>query len=258
MYLDLSGKWALVGGSSKGIGLAVAQELSRLGASVILTGRDETALMAAKATLAGPNETVVVDFQSNSSIDKLLAGITEKGRTINILVNNAGGPPSGSFMESRADAMIQALNTHLFAMDQMSRALAPGMRSSGYGRIVNIVSVTARVPLKNMILSNTVRGAVLNWSKTVSLELAPYGITVNNILPGYTRTQRAIDLWQSLSKNQGCSPEDIEKNWKSQVPMGRLAEPEEIANVVAFLCSPAASFVTGISMPVDGGWTPSV
>lgn len=258
MDLNLHGKRALVCGSSRGIGFAVAKKLSDLGASVILSGRNIETLKQAQCSIDGETEIAQVDLSSTSSRKDLLNWLLAKNLEIDILVNNAGGPPSGDFMSSAPSGIQSALDAHLFAMDELSRVLLPGMINRNFGRIVNIVSVTARIPLANMIISNTVRGAVLNWSKTVSNEVAAHGVTVNNVLPGYTRTERILELSQSLAAQTNSTPTDIEETWVRQIPMKRLGQPVEIANAVAFLCSPAASYITGTSIPVDGGWTPSV
>lgn len=258
MNLDLRGKRALVGGSTQGIGRAVAQELAGLGADVVLLARNRESLEKAcqelPVTAGQHHDFIVADF---SDPESLKAAVTSyvKNQPIHILVNNTGGPPSGPITDASNEAFLQAFNNHLICNQVLATAVFPGMHTSGYGRIINIISTSVKLPLKNLGVSNTVRAAVANWSKTWANEVAKYGITVNNVLPGATDTQRLRTLIANKADKTGVAQGEVEHEMMEEVPMGRFAQPGEIANAVAFLASPAAAYISGINLPVDGGRT---
>lgn len=259
MNLDLTGKTAMVCGSTQGIGKASAIELALLGANCILVARNEEALKEAIKDLdvskGQKHQFLAVDFQSPKILkDKVESHVATHGN-VHILVNNTGGPPSGLIQNAKVDEFIQAFNNHLVCNHILVQALIEGMKKEQYGRIINIISTSVKMPLKGLGVSNTIRAAVANWSKTLSNEVASYGITVNNVLPGATLTGRLNTIIENKSKNTGESLNEIKNEMESEIPLGRFAEPSEIANAVAFLASPAASYITGINVPVDGGRT---
>ncbi|MCW3083209.1 MAG: Short-chain dehydrogenase [Bacteroidetes bacterium] len=259
MNLDLSGKTALVCGSTQGIGKASAAELASLGANVILVARNEDALKEALKDLdiskGQKHDFLAVDFQTPTILKEKVENFIATHGAIHILVNNTGGPPSGLIQNAKVDEFLQAFNNHLVCNHILVQALLQGMKDEKYGRIVNIISTSVKIPLKNLGVSNTIRAAVANWSKTLANEVASYGITVNNVLPGATLTGRLTAIIENKSKNTGESLNEIKNEMESEIPLGRFAEPSEIANAVAFLASPAASYITGINVPVDGGRT---
>jgi len=259
MNLDLKGKNALVCGSSRGIGKATAIELALLGANVTLLSRTEETLLKAKSELdtsKGQAHAIQVadlgDFEDYKTRVKALC----TDREFHILVNNTGGPPSGAVESAEADAFLAAFQQHLLANQFLMQCVLPSMKKAGFGRIVNIVSTSVREPINNLGVSNTIRGAVGNWSKTLANEIGKYGITVNNVLPGYTNTGRLAEIIDARSKN-GKSSEEVIKGMQANVPAGRFAEPSEIASAVAFLASPAAGYINGTNITVDGGRTKS-
>jgi len=259
MNLDLTGKTAMVCGSTQGIGKASAIELALLGANCILVARNEETLKETIKDLdvskGQKHQFLAVDFQSPKILkDKVDSHVATHGN-VHILVNNTGGPPSGLIQNAKVDEFIQAFNNHLVCNHILVQALIEGMKKEQYGRIINIISTSVKMPLKNLGVSNTIRAAVANWSKTLSNEVASYGITVNNVLPGATLTGRLNAIIENKSKNTGESLNEIKNEMESEIPLGRFAEPSEIANAVAFLASPAASYITGINVPVDGGRT---
>lgn len=259
MNLDLSGKHALVCGSSQGIGKASAVELASLGADVTLLARNESALARVRDELpANPGQAhsiLVADFSNADSVQRTIAAWVAEADGADILINNTGGPPGGPALDADANEYIRAFSMHLVCNQILVRALAPGMKQRGWGRIVNIISTSVKAPIAGLGVSNTVRGAVASWAKTIATELAPFNITVNNILPGFTSTGRLESLIGAKAEKAGVSPEDMAGAMRGGVPMGRFAEPGEIAAAAAFLCSPAASYITGISLAVDGGRT---
>ncbi len=262
MNLDLTGKSALVCGSTQGIGLATAQELSALGARVTLIARNEEKLKEAVKTLS-TNESqshdyLVADFNFPDKLKAVIDAYLEKGNAFNILVNNSGGPAGGQAISADIDEFRIAFNQHLICNQVLAQALTPGMKTLGYGRIVNVISTSVKIPLNGLGVSNTVRGAVANWSKTLANELGQFNITVNNVLPGATNTVRLSSIIENKAKKTGNSESQVLETMKNQVPMKRVAEPEEVANAIAFLSSPAASYINGINVPVDGGRTGSL
>lgn len=254
---DLSGKHALVCGSSSGIGKACAEELARRGASVTLVARSERSLQAVHGSLAPPegrpHAVVVADFEDPQAVEKVVERHLLAAGTVHILVNNTGGPPSGAVMDTDPQAFQRAFSMHLVCNQVLARLVVPGMKKADFGRIVNIVSISVREPIPGLGISNTVRAAVANWAKTLAGELAPHGITVNNVLPGYTDTPRLRALIHERSHATGVPEAEIAHRMVAEVPAGRFARPEEIAAAVGFLASPAASYITGVSLAVDGG-----
>lgn len=261
MNLSLKGKTALVCGSTQGIGKASAIELALLGASCVLLARDEKKLAEAVKDLdvsAGQkHHYIAADFQHPHQVKEKTEAYT-KANTIHILVNNTGGPDSGPIVKADIEEFRIAFNNHLICNHILMQAVLEGMKKEKYGRIINIISTSVKIPLKNLGVSNTIRAAVANWSKTLAGEVAPFGITVNNVLPGATGTQRLETLMKNKSAKTGTGIAEIQKDIISEIPMGRVAEPSEIAAAVAFLASPAASYITGINVPVDGGRTGSL
>lgn len=258
--MDLIDKRALVCGSTQGIGLASAVALAGSGTSVILVARDPERLEAARASLPSSapgqkHETIAADFADPEGVRAAVAQWIEERGPIQILVNNTGGPPGGPIAGATPDQFLAALRSHLVANHLLAQALIPGMQASGYGRIVNIVSTSVKQPIPGLGVSNTTRGAVASWAKTLAGEVAQFGITVNNVLPGSTKTGRLDSIVEGRARATGVPRESIEAAMKAEIPMGRFGTPEEIAAAVLFLASPAASYITGVSLAVDGGRT---
>lgn len=259
MELSLKGKTALICGGSQGIGLATAVELATLGATCILLSRSKQRLKAAVETLPVAHYQehyyMVADFRDTMQVESAIAEATGKG-IIHILVNNTGGPPAGPIMEATTHAFTDTFQQHLVCNHILTQALIPGMTTAGYGRIINIISTSVKAPLKNLGVSNTIRWAVAAWAKTMAGELAPYGITVNNILPGATSTARLKSIMEKTAAAQQTSVSAVEQEMLKEIPMKRFGEAREIAAAAAFLASPAASYITGTNLCVDGGRTP--
>ena len=251
----------LVCGASRGIGRATAITLAKAGASVIALARNgeklELLLDQLNTISYGIHSTYIVDLENPEGIDSALDEIDSKHGPIHVLINNSGGPPSGPLLGVNSEDFIQYFQRHLFASHKLVKRLLPGMEEDGYGRIINVISTSVREPIMNIGLSNTVRGAMASWSKSLSMELPPF-VTINNILPGFTETDRLSELSESLAKSKGVTPDDIRKNWISQVPAKRLAKPEETAAAISFLASPAAGYIRGVSLAVDGGRMKSI
>lgn len=261
MDLDLTGRHALVCGSSDGIGRAAAHELALLGADVTVLARRGDVLQAVVAALPSRGRQthgwIAADLAAH---DHLLAEVGARiaQRPVQILVNNSGGPPGGPIASATPSAFLDAFQRHLVANQLLAQAVAPGMRAAGWGRIVNVVSTSIREPIAGLGVSNTIRGAVASWAKTLSRELAGDNITVNNVLPGYTRTARIDEAVRNRVAATGRSTDEVLDAMRAQIPLGRIAEPAEIAAAIAFLCSPAAGYITGTSLPVDGGRMASI
>lgn len=261
MNLSLLHKTALIGGGSQGIGLATARELALLGANCILLARHEDALTTALAGLdiaqRQQHRSYCVDLFDTDGLRHLAANIAEAG-PVHILINNSGGPSGGPIEEASTLAFEATFRQHLISAQVLVQALLPGMKAAGYGRIIQIISTSVKTPLHNLGVSNTIRAAVASWAKTLSNEVAHWGITVNNVLPGATTTGRLSSLIEKGAAQRGLSIEDVENEWKQTIPARRFGAPEEIAAVAAFLATPAAAYVNGTSIPVDGGRTPVV
>lgn len=262
MDLDLDGRHALVCGASQGIGRACAMELAQLGANVTLLARREEVLRAFADELPRTHPAQKHGFISADGGDtgRLRAQVEAlvAGAPVQILVNNSGGPPPGPVLGAAPDAFLDAYRKHLLANHVLAEVVIPGMRAAGYGRIVNIISTSVKEPIAGLGVSNATRWAVASWAKTLATELAPFGITVNNVLPGSTRTPRIEQIVATRAQNTGASVEDTQHAMEAEVPMRRFADPAEIAAAVAFLASPAAGYITGINLPVDGGRTRSL
>jgi 3-oxoacyl-[acyl-carrier protein] reductase len=259
MNLDLTGKTAVVCGATQGIGFATATQLAKQGASLILIARSEERLKQAITQLENPEKHsyAVADFSHPQSVKEAIQKVTAE-HTINILVNNTGGPNPGKAIDADIEEFRQAFNAHLICNQILAQAVVEGMKTSGYGRIVNVISTSVKQPLPNLGVSNTIRGAVANWSKTLASELGAFGITVNNVLPGATSTGRLEQIMNNKAAKTGHTAEEVKHEMENEVPLKRLAKPEEIANAISFLCSPAAAYINGINLPVDGGRTLSL
>jgi len=261
MDLNLSGKHALVCGGSEGIGRAAAIELAQLGADVTLLARREEALRDAAAGLPATatqrHGWLVADVSDTPALGAAAAACVAD-RPVHILVNNTGGPPGGAAHAAAVEAYLDAFNKHLVANQILLQAVLPGMRAARWGRIVNVISTSVYEPIPNLGVSNTVRGAVASWAKTLSRELGADGITINNVLPGYTRTRRLDQILSDRSAATGKSQDDIAAGMLASVPVGRFADAGEIGGVIAFLCTPAAAYVNGQSIAVDGGRMQSI
>ena len=262
MLHDLTNKTALVGGSTQGIGWAVALKLAERGARVVLLARNEDRLRAAAAELPTPAQQqhayLVADYAQPDQVAAAVNAFLVAGNTVHILVNNTGGPAAGPILDAQPDAFLAAFQQHLINNQRLAQAVVPGMRASEYGRIVNIISTSVKVPLLGLGVSNTVRAAVGNWSKTLANELAADGITVNNVLPGATQTERLTAIIDGRAARTGRTSAEVSQEMIDEVPMRRFAQPAEIAAAVAFLASPDAAYITGINIPVDGGRTPNL
>ncbi len=254
----LTGKVALVAASSQGLGLAVAKELGTEGADIVICARGIDTLEKARNEVATETGAKVIavpaDLSSSVGVQTVVdAALKEFGR-VDILVTNSGGPPAGPFESLDAEAWDKAIRNNLDSVVNLIRGVLPGMKERRWGRIVNITSIAVKQPVENLILSNSVRAAVTGLAKTLANEVGVFGITVNNVMPGYTRTKRLVELAGKLAEQKGCTVEEAAAVWESEIPLGRLGEPEEFAAVVAFLASERARYVTGTSIPVDGGW----
>ena len=257
MNLDLTGKHALVCGGSQGIGRAAAIELAQLGADVTLLARSRDALDTAVAALpkvhaAQTHATIAADMGDHATL-RAKVEASANAHPVHILVNNTGGPPGGPVHGAGADEFLVAFNQHVIAAQTLLQAVLPGMKATGYGRIVNVISTSVKEPIRNLGVSNTIRGATASWAKTLAGELGAFGITVNNVLPGYTQTQRLEQILAERTRATGKSSAEIEQAMLATVPAGRFAKPAEIAAAIAFLASPAAAYINGINVPVDGG-----
>ena len=244
--INLDGKRALVCGGTSGIGKAAAISLSECGAEVVILSRS-----------ASGENTLTCDLEDLDSLTISVTKEIEKNGNFEILINNSGGPPSGPLIDATPHDFEKAFRRHVLASQTLVQLILPGMKTANYGRIINIISTSVKEPIPGLGVSNTIRGAMASWSKTMSKELPP-SITINNVLPGFTNTERLTELKKTLSEQKGISQEEVENAWLLTVPEGRLADPAELGKVVAFLSSPAASFVRGTSIPVDGGRTGSI
>ncbi len=261
MNLSLTGKTAIVCGSTQGIGLAAAKQLASQGANVVLVARNAQKLAEVCAALdtskGQKHQSLAADFTKAGELAAVL-GDFMKGKAVEILINNTGGPAGGPITEANIDEFRNTFNQHLICNHILVQAVLPGMKKAGYGRIINVISTSVKQPLNNLGVSNTVRGAVANWSKTLANELGAFSITVNNVLPGATNTSRLAEIVTAKAASTGKKAEEILKEMGNASPMKRVGEPEEVANAIGFLASPAASYINGINMPVDGGRTSSL
>ena len=258
MKLGLEGKIALVAAASRGLGRAVAEELAREGTHLVLCARGADALRETAESIRAETGVTVVEVVADLGEPEGVARVTQQALTefgrVEILVTNAGGPPAGPFETHSAAVWENAVRQTLMSVVELTRAVLPGMKERRWGRIINVTSIAVKQPVDNLILSNSVRAAVTGFARTLANEVAPFGITVNNVMPGYTRTQRVEELAQKNASLRGTTPDAERSVWESQIPMGRLGEPAEFAAMVAFLASERASYTTGASIPVDGGW----
>ena len=254
----MNNKHALVCGSSKGIGASTAIELSKLGATITLLARDKDSLANVLDSLDTSKKQnhnfIIADFDDPFKLKDTIDQHIAKKPTIHILINNSGGPKPGPIVDANVEDFISAFNRHLICNHILVQAVVPKMKEARFGRIINITSTSVKQPIKGLGISNTIRGAVANWAKTLSFELGEFGITVNNILPGFTMTERLRSLINNTAKTQKIDPEQIEENYLNIIPSKRFGEPEEIAYLVTFLSSKKASYINGINLPVDGGF----
>ncbi len=257
MIIDLHNRNALVCGASQGIGKAIALELAKAGASVTLLARNCAALNKIVSSLPNDgfqsHDYICSDIRDYKNISNQLEQKITDGMKYHILINNTGGPPAGLLSEANITALQEAFEMHVIAAQHISSLLLPTMKTENYGRIINIISVGLKQPIANLGVSNTIRGAMGSWAKTLSSELGKYGITVNNILPGYTNTERLRNLIEIMS-NEKKSKAEIRNNIIKDIPAGRLGEPAEIAYIATFLASELAGYINGINLPVDGGY----
>jgi len=261
MELSLEGKVALVNGASAGLGLASAIELAQLGATIILMARNEEKLQKALEQLPKPHfqhhRIAVADMSQLETVSIAVEKILSE-QPVHILVNNTGGPAAGPVHTAELSAFESAFRQHLLGNHLLATSVLPGMKAAGYGRIINIISTSVKVPLKGLGVSNTIRGAVGNWSKTLASEVAAWGITVNNVLPGATETERLSSIIDGKAARTGTQVDHVRNEMIDEIPAARFGKPLEVGAVVAFLASPAAAYINGINVPVDGGRTPSL
>jgi 3-oxoacyl-[acyl-carrier protein] reductase len=257
MNIDLSGKNAIVCGSTQGIGKAIALQFADCGASVVLIARNEESLRKVlrelKSSKKQNHNFIVADFSDPETLRTKLKNYVSESPAVHILVNNSGGPKGGDISKAGTEEFENGFRSHLICNHILVQAVLEGMKKEKYGRIINIISTSVRQPIKGLGVSNTIRAAVASWSKTLATELAPFGITVNNILPGATKTERLYSLIKSRSAENGITIGESESQWLNEIPVGRFGEPSEPAYAAAFLASPLASYINGVSLPVDGG-----
>jgi Dehydrogenases with different specificities (related to short-chain alcohol dehydrogenases) len=260
--LGLRGKVALVSASSRGLGRAIAEELAAEGALLVICARGEEALRKTAEEIRGSSGVSVVevaaDVSEHTGIERVVKAAIDAFGKVDILVTNSGGPPSGPFESLTPEMWDAAARLLLTSAVGLTRAVLPGMKERRWGRILNVTSIAAKQPVEGLMLSNSLRAAVTGFARTLATEVAPFGVTVNNILPGYTRTERVEDLARAASERSGTSAGDAFAKWEKEIPMGRLGEPREFAALAAFLASERASYITGSSIAVDGGWIRSL
>ncbi|MEX2473538.1 MAG: SDR family oxidoreductase [Gemmatimonadota bacterium] len=258
MDLGIRGRVAVVCGSSQGLGRAVAEALAEEGARVVVNSRSPEKLAATRKAIADATgaevEAVAANLTDPDAVTALIEGAEKAFGQVDILVTNTGGPPSGPFESHTAEVWREAIERNFESVVNLVRAALPGMKERGWGRILNVTSISVKQPVAGLILSNAIRAGVTGFARTIANEAAPFGVTVNNILPGFTRTERLVDLADAISKREGGSVEEAYAGWEAEIPMGRVGEPHEFAALAAFLCSEKASYITGQSVAVDGGW----
>ncbi len=261
MHLSLQNRHALVGGASAGIGRAAAIELALLGANVTIMARNATTLQAAMAQLdtsqGQQHHYIVADYMQRDHLVAAVRALATE-RPVHILVNNTGGPPGGPITAASEAAFLDAYQNHLLCNHLLAQTVLDGMKAAQFGRIINIISTSVKEPLDNLGVSNSTRWAVAGWAKTWANEVGPFGITVNNVLPGYTATGRLDEIVEKRAAASNTDAETVAAQFKAHVPLRRFAQPEEVAAAVAFLASPAAGYINGINLPVDGGRTRSL
>ena len=259
MEIGLKEKRAVVCGSTQGIGKASALQLSKAGAAITLVARNEEALgnvlEELDTSFGQKHEYLCADFSDLARVRAVVSGYVEKVPKVHILVNNTGGPPAGKAIDAGSEEYQAAFTAHLLCNQFLAQSFVPLMKKEHYGRIINIISTSVKSPIPGLGVSNTIRGAVANWAKTLAGELGAFGITVNNVLPGLTKTARLFSLINTKAAESNITEEEQTRQMVASVPVGRLAEPEEVAAAVMFLASPLASYVNGINLPVDGGRT---
>lgn len=259
MNIDLTGKKAIVCGASKGIGCAAAHELAKLGASVTVMARSEDKLQAVCQALdtskGQSHQHLATDAADPEKLKAAVEPFVKANGPFHILVNNSGGPPAGPAHQASEPQFLAAFQQHLLGNHIMLQAVLEGMKAEGYGRVINVISTSVKLPLKGLGVSNTIRGSVANWAKTVANEVGGFGITVNNVLPGATETDRLDEIFTGKAAKLGKSIDEIKTSALAAIPAGRFGKPEELGQAIAFLASPAAAYINGINLPVDGGRT---
>lgn len=262
MDLGLSDRVALVGGSSRGLGRAIAAALAAEGAHVVLCARSEGPLLEARDEIRSAHgvrvEAVAADLSEPDGVRRVVEEGTAALGPVEVLVTNTGGPPAGPFEEHSPRAWRDAVANNLESVLNLVRLVLPEMKAAGWGRIVNVTSIAVKQPVEGLILSNSVRAAVTGFARTLANEVAPLGITVNNVMPGYTATERLEELAGRIAEDRGGSPEEAYVRWEGEIPMGRIGEPRELAALTVFLASDRASYITGQSVAADGGWIRSL
>lgn len=262
MKIDLTGKRALVCGSTAGIGKAVALQMAEAGATVTLLARNKEKLKAVLAELdtaeGQQHGYLVADFSKPEELKIVVENHMKSSNPYHILLNNTGGPPGGLAVDAALDEFERAFRSHLMCNHVLVQALVNGMKAEAYGRVINIISTSVKVPLSGLGVSNTIRGAVANWSKTLANELGQFGITVNNVLPGATETERLSSIISNKASKTGKSEDEVASAMRAQVPAARFAQPWEVAAAATFLASPLAGYINGINVTVDGGRTGSL
>jgi 3-oxoacyl-[acyl-carrier protein] reductase len=262
MIINLKNKNALVCGSTQGIGKAIAIELAVSGANITLFARNKEKLKETvqelDTTKGQKHNYLVADFFDNELVSGQINSYINKGNSIHILVNNTGGPPHGTAIDSDPELFLKGFKAHIVNNQNLARAVTPGMKAAGFGRIINVISISVKTPIPGLGVSNTIRGAVASWAKTLASELGPFGITVNNLLPGYTKTSRLVELFTKKAEEAGIDHAEFEKQTAEKIPCRRIANPEEMGYAVTFLSSEQASYINGINLPVDGGIVPTL
>jgi 3-oxoacyl-[acyl-carrier protein] reductase len=260
--LGLEGRVALVAAASRGLGRAIASELAAEGATLVICARGAEALEETRAEIAAEHGVTVTavagDVSRGDEVRRIVDTALGAHGRVDILVTNAGGPPTGPFESHSDESWEQTFHLTLGSVLGMVRGVLPGMKERRWGRILNVTSIAAKQPVDGLIPSNTMRAAVTGFARTLANEVAPFGITVNNILPGYTLTERVESLAESIASSGSTTPEEVRARWEGQIPMGRLGEPAEFAALAAFLASERASYITAQNVAVDGGWIRSL
>ena len=254
---SLAGRHSVVCGSTQGIGRAIAEAFAAAGSSVTLVGRNEDGLEQVRSALTDADgqrhRTLCVDFSDWRAVQVAADRHAAEHGPVHVLINNTGGPAAGFAVDAEPTDFLKGFEMHLACGQSLVQAFAPGMREAGYGRVINIISTSVVTPIKGLGVSNTIRGAVANWGRTLAVELGGFGITVNNILPGFTDTARLSSLFEGKARRGGTTVDDVRSQAVAGIPTGRIGEPAEIAAAALFLASPAGGYVNGVNLPVDGG-----